>query len=69
MKLGTALLPALIAAVIAAEKDKRSPWYAAAVGRHIEALAQAGRWSETIVAVAAARVQFELRLRVRERHD
>lgn len=46
------------AAVIAAEKDKRSPWYAAAVGRHIEALAQAGRWSETIVAVAAARVQL-----------
>jgi tetratricopeptide (TPR) repeat protein len=45
-------------ALITSAEDKRSPWYAAAVGRHIEALAQAGRWAETIVAVAAARIQL-----------
>ncbi|MCE9605005.1 MAG: tetratricopeptide repeat protein [Planctomycetia bacterium] len=42
-------------AYITSGGDKQSPWFAAAVARRIEALAQGARWSETIAAVAESR--------------
>jgi len=46
------------AAAMAGYADKRSPWFAAAVARRIESLAQAGNWPDTIAAVEQSRTQL-----------
>lgn len=43
------------ALAMASTADKQSAWYAGAISRRIESLAQAGRWAETIAAVEQSR--------------